>query len=197
MRGNPPLTESEPAAQLRVAEIQPLFGPRDTHVEKPSLLLQFRLAFQRTRVRQEAFFDADQEHDRKLEPFCSVEREQRHLIATEFRFVDAGHQRCLFEEALQPFLGRQLVVAFEHAAELYHVFPALALGWIARLTIARRDSSALQCEVEDTAQRLRDERAPQPYQLTPHLAQALGRLGREVRRRDVQLLGQGWQCLGR
>ncbi len=71
--------------------------PGDADVGESPLLLQLLRIVQRTRVWEDAFFEPDDEHDRKLETLRRVHRHQRHMISI-IKIVGVGDERHLLEK---------------------------------------------------------------------------------------------------
>ena len=94
------LRRAEQAAAPGVGHEQPLAGPGDADVGQAALLLQLVGLGQRPAVREHALLDADQEHDRELQPLGRVQRHQHDLVLdlAVGEVVGVGDQRDLLEE---------------------------------------------------------------------------------------------------
>ena len=105
-------------------EVQPSLGPRDPDVGESALLLQLLLVVERSTVREEAFLEAGDEHDRELETLGSVEGDERDRVGLAFVGVLVCDESGLLQEAVEGVLRRQVVVARGDLAQLEQVRPA-------------------------------------------------------------------------
>ena len=83
---------AEDHARGGVGHEQLLFGPRDPDIAEPALLFQLGLAAHRPEMGEDAFFQARQKDDRKLQALGGVQGHQSHGVCRIFQRVDIGDQ---------------------------------------------------------------------------------------------------------
>src|SRR5258706_8547304 len=122
-----------PAALLGVRKKELSFRARDADVEQPPLLLEQRRLAVCPCEWKEPVLEARDEYHRKFEPFCIVQRHQRHGVSIGTELVELRHQHGLLEKVIEwPQTDFPLLVGDELRCardQLAHVLDALlALG---------------------------------------------------------------------
>ena len=65
---------TEEHAPCREGEVHAVHGTRHADICEPALFFEFGLVGERARMGEHAFFETGEEHDRKLETLCTVQR---------------------------------------------------------------------------------------------------------------------------
>ena len=116
--------------------------PRDRHEQQPPLLFQGRRVFAAPLVRQQPFFDRNDEHDRKLQPLGGVHRHQRHAVVVHFPGVGVVDQAGLLQKVFELIGAGILLVEFAGGGqEFFDVRQSLLIvgivGFLEHRPIAR------------------------------------------------------------
>ena len=88
-------------AGLRMAQIQALAGACDGHIHQTALFLQPVKVVHRVLMREQAFFQARDEHRIKLQALAGVHRHQLHSVFSGLRLVVARLQRSVGQKGRQ------------------------------------------------------------------------------------------------
>jgi len=134
-------------------------GARDADVGQAPLFLHLLRILQAARVRQQAILHTNHEHNRELQPFGRMQRQQGRRVALLRQIIRVSHERHLFQEEGQVVGRGDVGVTAGHIAQFKHVVPAvIALG----RTITDRFFQA--CVLDDRIKQLghRSRRAQAP-----------------------------------
>ena len=164
-----------------VRQVEPPLRPGDADVGEPPLLLELLLVVERPAVREEALLEPGDEDDRELEALGRVERDQRDGVGVALVRVLVGDERGLLEQPVERVVGRQVVVAGRHRAQLEQVRPAL-LAVLGAVGQHRPVAGRLEGLVEQLGQGQHADPRPQPPDEDREVGQGVPRPRREARR---------------
>ena len=117
------------AARFGVGQQQALARARDADIGEAALLFEATGFFDRLLARKQAVFEADQEHERELQPLRRMQRHQLHAILPGLALAFAGFERRVrkkggqFRKARFEVVGRAPKAA-RHVDELVEVLDA-------------------------------------------------------------------------
>ena len=122
------------------------------------------------------------EDDRELEALGRVERDQRDRVGVALVGVLVGDEGGLLEQPVEGVVGRQVVVAGGHRAQLEQVGPALlaVLG-------AVREHRPVARRLQDLVEQLGQGQHPDPCPQPPHQGGELGERAARPRRQALEL----------
>jgi hypothetical protein len=131
-------------------------------------------------VREQALLEPGDEHDRKLEALCGVERDQGRGVGVAFVRVLVGDERGLLEQSIKGILRLEVVVAGRDGAQLEQVRPAI-LAVLRTVGEHRPIARRLEHLVEQFGQRQHADPTAEPSDEGSELGERAPRSGGEDR----------------
>ena len=113
----------------RVRQIQPLFGARNAHIGKPTLLLHFTGRVERLDAGENSPLHPRDEYHRGIPTFGGVQRHEDNGIRLLIIIINIRHQSDLFEEAIEIALFVILTVAQKVGGKLLDILQPVLIGF--------------------------------------------------------------------
>ena len=115
-----------PKTRRRAAPVRTSFArARHADVAEPAFFLELRLVLARSRMREQPFLEAGENHNRKLEPLRAVKRHQPDArVLRSLLFIGVREQRQPVDESVQRRLRLAAFVLSSRGDELGQVLDA-------------------------------------------------------------------------